>query len=375
MRRQSYLVWVALIAVLASGCWDTIEIDNRAIVLGLGVDLADDEGLLLVSVALPNPHAQVPGQGGGAEAQFITLSATGRTVREAGLNLESRISRQLFLGQLQVLIFSEEVVRTWDARDLFDVFRRSTRLPVNTYVLISRGNARDALVIETRQERLPTSHVRTFFETPGKPVARNLLWRLDKLFMSPSLNAFVPGIQVGEDPPQIIIQDTAVFRGERMVGWLDARETLALLMVLGEAEGLEIGFRGEDDDDLIYVTDLAANSRIRPQVDGDQISFSIDISARATAIEVEGRGIVRRQDVRDAEQRLAARIRAEVLRLMERLQKDLRTDVVGFAEELRAREPRTWDEVIDQWAEIFPDIPFMVNVKATLTGVGAVGAY
>ncbi|QZT34997.1 hypothetical protein HUR95_07120 [Caldalkalibacillus thermarum TA2.A1] len=51
--------------VLLAGCWDWVEIDDLAIIQGVGIDKRDDQIELAVELSIPKGAAQVMGQGGG----------------------------------------------------------------------------------------------------------------------------------------------------------------------------------------------------------------------------------------------------------------------------------------------------------------------
>jgi len=42
MRRSMWFLLLIFLLLFCGGCWDVDEIDNRAIVLGLGLDLTTD---------------------------------------------------------------------------------------------------------------------------------------------------------------------------------------------------------------------------------------------------------------------------------------------------------------------------------------------
>lgn len=55
-----------VIVCLLTGCWDRQEIEDKAYVIGLGLDRSKDEGKILVTMLLANPEVGSMQGGGGS---------------------------------------------------------------------------------------------------------------------------------------------------------------------------------------------------------------------------------------------------------------------------------------------------------------------
>ena len=84
---------------MTSGCWDRIEVEERAYVLGLAMDLPENEGKRKISIAIPvvqESGAEGSGNGGGSVPLTI-LSSTASTVLDGLVPLQNKLNKELFL--------------------------------------------------------------------------------------------------------------------------------------------------------------------------------------------------------------------------------------------------------------------------------------
>src|SRR5690606_17351958 len=108
--------WLVLVfLVFTGGCWDRRELENLAVVVGIGINLAPEgEGYEVSSQIVRAAQIQSPGGSGSGDEElrpFWILRSRGPTVFEAIRNATLQSSRRLFLSHNQVLVINEAVAR------------------------------------------------------------------------------------------------------------------------------------------------------------------------------------------------------------------------------------------------------------------------
>jgi spore germination protein KC len=137
LRLTKLLCVIPFVIPLLTGCWDRLEIEERAVVLGISVDVAgpsadkeEDEISYLagsysaphnemirvaVQIALPGKIPLGPGESGGgkggARQTVWVIDVVGNTIDDALMNLQQQISGRLFFGHLRVIVVSEELAK------------------------------------------------------------------------------------------------------------------------------------------------------------------------------------------------------------------------------------------------------------------------
>lgn len=234
------LIPVLLMLVLP-GCWSNIELEQRAMVAGLGVDRSPN-GRLLVTAQIVRPelvvHRRGAGQGGGGEEPAVfMLSAEARTVVEATRIISKDLGRDLFFPYLEVLVFGEGLAREgmepvvdWVGRDASCTWTPGWVSPglarevmANTTVFFGRVPAfAIGQTISTAVEedsRVPRIFILDFLQAAARPGQEPVAVRLS--------------IEGAGDRKQVQAIGSAAFRGYRLAGWLTEIETRGFLWFRG----------------------------------------------------------------------------------------------------------------------------------------------
>ncbi len=156
------LLFTLLPSFLLSSCWDSIDIEDLALVKGVGLDRGTDPGRVRVTVQLLT--ADVAAEQNGDEGKgFHTISTTGYSVHGAITNLKRETGRPIFLGLNDIVIIGEELAEQDGVRDHLDFFVRHPKLDLRTNVMVASGEAREVLDTEHPLEDLPTRLIETHF--------------------------------------------------------------------------------------------------------------------------------------------------------------------------------------------------------------------
>ena len=170
----------------------------------------------------------------------------------------------------------------------------------------------------------------------------------------------------------------AVFNKDKLKGFLNEEETNGYRWVTGEIEDGAITIPSilEEGKFVTVIVDKAS-ARIIPKVYGDQISFTIEVEEKGSLSEQQETVEFRdNSHIKDYLQKLEDEnkkiIEEEVNQAIEVAQQDFQTDILGFGRALNKDYPKKWNEVKDNWEEIFPNVPYTVNVKVNLLNTGLV---
>ena len=170
MRKRSSTIITLLLCVMAlvlTGCWDRMEIEDRAVVLAIAVDQSNDTRLegansthlnanpvdrrplyrLTVQIAVPGRLPLGPGGSGdsggdsGDQSPVWELQIVGHTMEDAMKNMQQELADRLFLGHLRVIVVSEEVARS-GLENINDFLRRQPQVRRTAWMVVSRGGSR-----------------------------------------------------------------------------------------------------------------------------------------------------------------------------------------------------------------------------------------
>lgn len=180
----------------------------------------------------------------------------------------------------------------------------------------------------------------------------------------------MPG-QVGTQPPELRLTGTAVFHGDRLVGWLDDETTRGLLWVRNQI--LTATVTVEVDGKELTSTLVHSTTRLKPEKRDGRLVMVIEATT-VDDLEENGAGI----DLSDPktlkrlEQKLNQAIAERILDAVKAAQKKYKSDILGFGQAIHRSFPKDWKRLKDRWEEEFPQLPVEVRVKSIIRRTGLI---
>lgn len=397
-RRLIGILIILLFLLFAlSGCWSRSEIERLAMTTVLGHDKVtiDGQKKWLVSATVIKPRdlaSQGPlgGNGSGGDKPTMLVSGIGATVWEAGRNLATRLPRREYIAHSNIVIIGEDLARE-GVDQLIDVLLRSKDIRLNTWVLVSKGPALDVLKIEPELEELLSQEIIGLVQNqPGSSKAFTIdIKRFINQLITPGQDTAASCIEIFErkegdqgqgeggsskENPQkaVRVVGAAVFRKDKLVGFLDDSETKGFLYVTGRAKQgiISLSLHEHAKKDVAFAM-TRTSSRIIPKIDDDGVSFIVDIHAEGDLQQHEDTEPVASPEIIKAiEEKAAQEIKALVEKALNKAKKDFGADIFGFGRTLHKRYPQIWKGLEDDWREIYPDIEVTVKAEAKIRRTG-----
>lgn len=388
MKKTVFFPLVLCSLLLLAGCWNRVEIEERAVVAALGVDKAAEEGKVEVTAQIIKPGEIATARGGGSRSgeAVAVYTDTGRDLFDALRNLARQVGRKLFLTEMAVVVIGEDMARE-GIGSVIDFIRRDPEPHKRAWLLVSRGRARE--VLETK---VPTEKVWGFglnkmikaARVHGKAPKVDVL-DFEKAVKSKTTCPVATGIKIaGEERKPVkeavapgkkpVLAGTAVFRGYRLTGWLDQIETRGMLWVKGEVQsGIIVVPSPKDGDKPIALEIIWAGSEIEPVISDGRVTVTVKVKEESNIGEVSPDRVVISKpgviETIEAGQRAA--IEREVLAAVAKAQ-ELNADVFGFGEAVHRKYPREWQQLEKMWDELFPVLDVRVEVDAKIRRTGMI---
>lgn len=392
------LLIAALLGTLGGGCWDRREPELLGIVLAVGFDYDTEKDLYRAIVELANPAGMEQGSGGesggggggggGGKKAFWTAEAEGHTPFEAVRNLDDISSRQLFWAHCRVVLFSEKLARR-GLRDVLDLLERGRQFRLIAKPVVVDGDLRrimdadfpleqtgakglDRFIVTNRFEKsiFPEKNLNELISTLGQPGQEMIIGRLQVLEEKKEVGGENSGDGI---PPPAQVGGSALFRGDRMVGWATENQTVGWAYASGRAfHSILIIESPEKEGSHISIGAFGHDARMRLQGEGDdwRIELRVKIHARIQDFEGPGKLDSDNELVRALERRAAAAARNRIEALLSRSQ-ELKADVVGFGNLIYRKNPKLWQKIESRWVEeIYPQLSIDLIVEFNILRSG-----
>ena len=395
-----------LLAVFINGCWSRREIEKLAIATLISYDKVTVKGqekwLIGARIIRPaalggkGPLTDGSGDGGGAANSAMLISGMGDTIWEAGRDLSTRMPRREYFAHVNIIILGERVAR--DGLDkMVDNFLRSKDIRLNTNVLVTKGKAIDVLRAEPELEELLSQEILGLLQENQPAVSKAFtidIKRFLNYLLTPGQDAVASYIEIfypedetsneqeGKVPESggnnrklaLRLHGAAVFRKNRLVGWLNDSETKGYLYAMSKAKQGMISLKLHQTARRDVVFSMTrAKSKITPNIKNGQIAFHIKIRAEGDLQQHEDTmPIANPEDIKAIEQVTSREIKNMVENAVNAAKDRLKADIFGFGDRLHKKYPKVWREVEKDWGDIYPDVKVIVNVDAKIRRTGMI---
>ncbi|SFA87860.1 spore germination protein [Cohnella sp. OV330] len=361
-RRLRAPLLAVVFALLANGCWDRVEINNRGFVAGVSIDTlpAEDGTEERAKSAAPYRicyQIVVPGgQSGDGESSKGSTGYSNLCGKAASLSAfhqyaTDKLSRPPFYDHLKVILVSDQVARKGTGfADMLDFFMRGAGVRRSIKILVAKGNASEALNSESPNEGLPASDIEKISGNRSslEKLPATQIGFIHERFMNETSYA-VQSLETSDK--SVLVSGSAIFDGKtnRQWGALNPRQTTGLNFLRGYHMRGMITLESAGSSISLNIYEI--KSRIRADVrDPEHIRFEATINVVVGIRESSGTIDLVQKTVMDRIQHDAAsEIESMIEDAVDALQHDIGKDALGLGEELKQNHPRTWEKVKSDW--------------------------
>lgn len=379
-----------LSALLVSGCWDRIELEDQLFLIVLGVDQGSVERYRVTARAIvfASLHAGVLGgrEGGAPPAELMTVEAD--SLAQAVYVINSSTSRRISVRHVRAIMVGEGLAREGLSNLLAELIRSPEFRPTAGF-LVARGKASEVM----HKAKWPG-------EFNAARVPEGIMLVQKQLHMSPAvrvhhmvnrsgglgINAFAPVVAVnqqvldgdGETGPTesavagdqqrmqgnpVEVAGAALFRQGALVGYLTVDETQAMLALRGEMGKAYVTIPSPFAPGETLLLRFQQENLPQYQAAFTQDGPSVSVRLLFEGEVLSGHHDYREEKVRNSVERAAKEHMEGQLRSALRKMREWKTDPVGFGLLFRGRFPRWRDWAGYKWDEQVEHLQVKVEAK------------
>lgn len=388
-------VLLAVACLLTAGCWDRVEIQERAFVLAVAVDVAEagadrEPGKATVErfARPPSPPdnfrvtMQVMKFGGvktgeekpGGESRTYLVTGRGPGMFEAIRDALGESSKGLWFENMQALVFSQAVAERHGLAPLVDFYRRDAEMRWRAQIFVTPGEAHKVLAVQPPSGEpggiFLANVARRHKKDPHLPTARTDINYTVQIIDAKGDLIFPVLEPVGDT---LKIKGGAVFKKGQFFGYVDEYFIKGARMIRAVEKSALITYECPVHPGSAVTFELFRHQTIlKPHVEGDRVWFTLDIAMRGNLGEMgnqQGHDSSSVAYQMEAQQHFAAEVRRNIEYALATAQA-LGWDMLDFKKTLKAYKPRDWERLKDRWDEIYPTMPVYINVRVSIVNVG-----
>jgi len=388
MSRRILIATVCIVLLSSlTGCWNRRELNTLAIQLGTGIDKVGDEYRMSVQVVDPSQVTEARAASSG-RSPVVMYKSTAPTLLAAFRSLTETSPRKIYGAHIRVLVLGESLARDGISKVL-DLLSRDSEIRTDFYIMVARGTtAEKILKVLTPLEKIPANKLFSSLDVSEKVWAPTTTFTLDQLISQMVVegqNPVLTGVKIkgdpnrGEspinvneiDPPaHLSLSGLAVFKGPRLVGWLNREESKGYNIIMDNVKSTATTLSCPDGG-TIALEIMRSKTKVKGKVVNGVPRILVQVKTEANVGEVNC-GL----DMNDPEtiKWLEKEGTHKGIELMEKsvqaAQSRYSSDIFGFGQAIYRSHPKYWESIQKDWTERFKRLQVDYTVDYVIRKIG-----
>ena len=384
------LMILALTATTLAGCLERTELNKLGLVSGIGIDLEEDGYLVTVQILNPASLAN-----NSSALPVYSLEATGHTIYEAFQRIDQQTATSLFLPHLDVIVVNEALAKS-SINPVLNFTLRHTDIRPDINILVAKDtSANHVLNVLTSVDTAPSGELdistNMAFTHTARLVDLNLYEVVD-MVNNHATNVVLNSVSVHYEHEQkhnnkddgnmknihtitpnaqLRIAHLAVFRGDKIIGFLDD-EQAQLYNILMDNHKRYAFHAAIEDEYYVAVEITKTKTKIEPDLANNQATIDIQL----TAMIVENTyniDLTTQENLDVMAEHLQEKLDRDFHEFVTYVQEELKTDILSIGGKAYYKEHHLWEEVEGYWVEQFPELDITINLDFKIDSVGEIG--
>ncbi|MCT4596811.1 MAG: Ger(x)C family spore germination protein [Vallitalea sp.] len=348
--------------ILTTGCWDSRDINEKCIVISLGVDYVDEMVEFSGEIV---KLTKAKGTEGSSEATGVyTLLSYGKTFEEARVNYNSNNPFPTFLGATRVVVFGEDYAKLGiesylnRVDSLYDY--RKTLLPC-----ISREATKDIFEMDTQKDLAVgflIDDILTHLKEEGQAICPNI-GNLLSVIAFGSEGYLIP--YIGNELNDIKYLGLCVFKDSKLVDIINIEDTKAILYVVGNnTKFIELIPNPINNKNKYSFRVTIDKRKIKTDYENDTPIINISLNLDAELRYQYYIDPITDDMIKQFEDDISKKVTDEIFNMIKRAQKDFTCDIFSFGEIFKSQHLNQYNKI--NWEDAFQTAIVNIDVKTTV---------
>lgn len=379
MRGKKLIILIILLILFLIGtsCWDQIEMENRAFVLGIALDqgATPHDFKMTYQIAIPKNMAGGTENKGAGDKGYFNLSGEGPHIFDIDRDIATKLDRTRDLVHLQVVLISEQLAKNGINR-ILDPFLRFPQTRRRTYVLVTRGEAAKILNIQPAIAPNISMSIAGIIKNNEKQtlktsaaidlgrLAENIRRRSDFI-----LAQVIPGKN------NVEILGAAVFKEDIMIGRLSERETGAAKLLKGEIPNAPVIIKSPDQQaGFVSVLISKSDIKIRPEVQDNQVTIKmfLELEGEIQGIQNLNFDTLNEKYLKRLGDAIAIHLEKQCQETFKKSQVEFKADIFGYGRLVNNYHHRFWLDNKDKWDQIYQEAKLDLKITVAMRRTGLI---
>lgn len=374
--RKYFLIFMTVQLLFLTSCWDSNEIEDLGMIMGIGLDYNDSEedifSMTNQYVVPNNIQGTQTGSASGTPYQNLTLNGNNffQIIRENSLETD----RPPNYTHLKSMVLSERLLEEEPLKQLISFFLRDHEFRRTVAIFISKEAPADILEVEPTKEMFPGVQLKELTQNHDRS-----LYVLDTLKfgevskkITEGASFVIPEVGINKGRLRLLGAGIVSNKNEHVVGWLTPEEIGGLKWITDEVNGGLVAIEEKNaKEDQAVLEIMKANTNLEPVINDGKLSMKLTVNS---SLRLAEDWEIKRDVFQEGwEQELKTAGENKVKKDIEHVisvAQEQGLDFLEFGTWVSIKQPTYWKQHEKEWDEIFSNLPVIIDVNFTITGYG-----
>jgi len=382
------LIPVMMISLLLTGCWDSVEIDRKAFVSTIGIDIGEDidvrskminskestsekiienNNTLRVTYGFPDVRNMNAKKGTAAE---LAITVDGYSMTDTYFKAIGKSSRTLHFGHSKLLLLSDELFQYPEIlKEIIDYIEREPSLNRSVIMTIVKGKAKDYAKVKPEMEENIHNYITSLMGNSSKngTVAPITLTKYIDMLKSYDIS-MLPVFSL-ENEKDIELKGMAVIKDFTIKDYLNNNQITDIQILRGDIGACRKAINRDGHNIDYYLKNVDKNLHIGYENNKLQLEYVINTEGTLKGYYTEAErldsGIIE-----EIEKQFDESMKKDFEEIINFTSNSLKLDVIDIGSDIRRFHRGIWSEVEENWPEALRTAEISIKVNNDIRNIG-----
>lgn len=377
-----------LISILLTGCWDNVEIDRKAFVSTIAVDLGknikereslkalkptdafSERPLDILNVTYGFPDIRNMDKEKGA-AKELAVTVGGYSMTDTYFKALAESSRTLYFSHSKVLFLSDKLFKYPElVKEVMDYIEREPSLNRTIIMAIVEGKAEDYVNFKPLMEENIENYVVSLMGNSSKngsmyPVSLNSY--IDT--STKSSTNMLPLFKLEEGNKKLVLSGMALIKDFQIAGYLNDKQVTDIQLLRGDIGSCKkvIYKNGHPVD--YYIRDVSTKVDMKLVDNKLVLDYKIFTEGNIKGYFTDA-NLFDKELITELQNNFNESMEKELVSVAAMTKDKMKIDILNVEEKLKKYHPKLWETLQGRWPEAFYNAEVRVNVENYIRTVG-----
>ncbi|MCX7883830.1 MAG: Ger(x)C family spore germination protein [Caloramator sp.] len=392
--KKIIILIIIIISMFFAGCYDRIEIEQRAIVGAIALDIVEEyeetynadlnivkyvntqssmnenkKGPLISFFGLLNPVKIQTG-----EKAFTVVKVESANLPDSLEKLSQRISRNPFLAQTRMLYLSERIIKNEKVfKETLDRLDKSPKINETANVVVIKGNINNLAKVDPKLESTIAAYISGILE--NSKTASDIyvlpIYKLLAIIRNNDGACAVPVLEIkptseGED---LVINKLVLIKDYKFLTYLDTKYVKFFKIMNNDFKKGRVLVNYENNIIPYYI--YSVNKKIYLDEDEKNLKYKVKIELEGDVEELEfEKEVFDEKVIKKMSKTIEESIKQEFEESTKYFQDTIGYDYLGFNDYTHKYHNKIYQKYKDNWDETFKKVQIEYDVKVYIRRIG-----